>query len=412
MIFVVVVVVVKKKRRRKIRNMDIKTSYQSQGLCRSVAQTSHPGKRRPSKDAMASIIDGKKLFETQIVFYEPIVENSGAINIAFESKFNRLEHDDPKVRSAVQGEWKKRKALNPKLFNGSKFRFHSVTKSVKKFGDKEDGVATVNLGLTSYGDFLGTNYNSAISKRLLADGVAKHGNPQSYMADPLGVGALVLTEDNYFVAFQRSDVVGEFSGFVDLPGGHPEPSEVGIAIDFFNAPVTRFNGSSHVEQSPEYTIVSDKGIQGNCIKRTDYVVCGDEGDISPKPNVQIVSMKSILKELFNSILMEVHLEINIPLANLSPPKLIGILRQLGQPNGRASMSFVINCNLKSNQVKEMFALGPKEEDESSGQLLLLHRNDVLSGAVHTKHKFTPATTGSFEIYRKVVGKSNAVALGE
>ena len=224
---------------------------------------------------------------------------------------------------------KKRKALNPKLFNGSKFRFHSVTKSVKKFGDKEDGVATVNLGLTSYGDFLGTNYNSAISKRLLADGVAKHGNPQSYMADPLGVGALVLTEDNYFVAFQRSDVVGEFSGFVDIPGGHPEPSEVGIAIDFFNAPVTRFNGSSHVEQSPEYTIVSDKGIQGNCIKRTDYVVCGDEGDISPKPNVQIVSMKSILKELFNSILMEVHLEINIPLANLSPPKLIGILRQLG-----------------------------------------------------------------------------------
>ena len=47
-----------------------------------------------------------------------------------------------------------------------KFRFHSVTKSVKKLGDKEDGVATVNLGLkvtvTS-----GTNYNSAISKRLL-----------------------------------------------------------------------------------------------------------------------------------------------------------------------------------------------------------------------------------------------------
>ena len=52
------------------------------------------------------------------------------------------------------------------------------------------------------------------------------------MADPLGVGALVLTEDNYFVAFQRSDVVGEFSGYVDIPGGHPEPSEVGIAIDF------------------------------------------------------------------------------------------------------------------------------------------------------------------------------------
>ena len=214
------------------------------------------------------------------------------------------------------------------------------------------------------------------------------------MADPLGVGALVLTEDNYFVAFQRSEVVGEFSGYVDLPGGHPEPSEVGIPIDFFDAPV---NGSSHVEQNPVYTIVSDKGIRGNCIKRTDYVVCDEDG-ISSKSKVQVVSMKSILKELFNSIVMEVHLEINIPLANLSPPKIIGILRQLGQPNGRASMSFVINCNLNSSQVKEMFALGPKEEDESSGQLILLHRNDVLSGVVHTKHKFTPATTGCFKRY--------------
>ena len=149
--------------------MDIQTSYQSQGLRRSifVAQTHHPSERRPPKDAMASIADKEELFETQFIFYEPIAEHSGAINIAFESKFNRLEHDDPKVRSAVQGEWEKRKALNPKLFNGSKFRYHSVITSVNNSGDKKGSVATVNLGLTSYGDFLGTNYNSAISKRLL-----------------------------------------------------------------------------------------------------------------------------------------------------------------------------------------------------------------------------------------------------
>ena len=99
-------------------------------------------------------------------------------------------------------------------------------------------------------------------------------------------------------------MVGEFSGF-EYSGGHPEPSEVGIAIDFFNAPVTRFNGST-TSESPEYMIVSDKGIQGIVSSARIIEVCGDEGDISPKPNVQIVSMKSILKELFNSILMEVH----------------------------------------------------------------------------------------------------------
>ena len=33
-------------------------------------------------------------------------------------------------------------------------------------------------------------------------------------------------------------------------------------------------------------------------------------------------MKSLLNELFNSITMEVNLEINIPLKHLTPPKLI------------------------------------------------------------------------------------------
>ena len=68
--------------------MDIQTSYQSKVA--PIRCTDTPSKqRRPPKDAMASIVDKENIRDT-IVFYEPIAEHSGAINIAFEPKFNRL----------------------------------------------------------------------------------------------------------------------------------------------------------------------------------------------------------------------------------------------------------------------------------------------------------------------------------
>ena len=122
-------------------------------------------------------------------------------------------------------------------------------------------------------------------------------------------------------------------------------------------------------------------------------------------------MKAILAELFNSILMEVHLETNIPLVNLTPPQLFGIFRQIGKPNGRASLCFATNCSLSSNEVKDFFALGPKEADESIGPLIFIPKHEVLldnikKNAKEEKYKFTPATAACLNIYRQVYSNNN------
>ena len=120
-------------------------------------------------------------------------------------------------------------------------------------------------------------------------------------------------------------------------------------------------------------------------------------------------MKSLLNELFNSITMEVNLEINIPLKHLTPPKLIGIFRQTGTPNGRGSICFAMECNLSSNEVKEYFALGPQEKDESTGELIFIPKKDVLSGAYNAnngqdgKYKFTPASNACCYMYSEIYG---------
>ena len=43
------------------------------------------------------------------------------------------------------------------------------------------------------------------------------------MSDALGVGAFVLTSDDYVTFIRRSERVGEAQGLWDIPGGHPEP---------------------------------------------------------------------------------------------------------------------------------------------------------------------------------------------
>ena len=168
----------------------------------------------------------------EIIFNPPIVfnddTNTNKININFQAKFNKLQHENINVKNEIQNEWNRRKATNPNLFDGSKFRYHSVIKS------DESNVATINLGLTSYGEFLGTNYNQKIANKLKLDGMEKHNNEQIYMADPVGVGAMVSTTDDYIIAFQRSETVGEFPGYVDVPGGHPEPKEVGLDLNYLN----------------------------------------------------------------------------------------------------------------------------------------------------------------------------------
>lgn len=81
---------------------------------------------------------------------------------------------------------------------------------------------TLKMGLTCYKDYLGTNW-SCRSAELRQQGGAEYGDPLALLAQPLGVGAILCTADDKVVLIRRSRKVAEAAGFLDIPGGHPEP---------------------------------------------------------------------------------------------------------------------------------------------------------------------------------------------
>ncbi|XP_067877895.1 uridine diphosphate glucose pyrophosphatase NUDT22 isoform X2 [Heterodontus francisci] len=123
--------------------------------------------------------------------------------------------------------WKQRCQETPWLFNGAKFRIRSA--------ELASGALVLRLGLTCYKDYLGTNW-SADAPLLQRQGLADFGDSQAYLADPLGVGAMLHTADDCFVFLRRSDQVAEAAGQVDIPGGHPEP-KVNVPLESLSRPV-------------------------------------------------------------------------------------------------------------------------------------------------------------------------------
>ena len=118
------------------------------------------------------------------------------------------------LENKIDSCWTARLKKNPKLWNGTKFRLESA----KQHND----LVTMNIGITSYKDFIGTNWspNAQDYKEM---GGAHYQNPQAHFSDALGVGAMVETKDNHFILLRRSQQCGEAVGLLDIPGGHPEP---------------------------------------------------------------------------------------------------------------------------------------------------------------------------------------------
>jgi hypothetical protein len=115
--------------------------------------------------------------------------------------------------------WETRLQAQPWLFDAPKFRLHSATLAPI---DSPRPQLLLHLGLTSYREFLGTNWANSASW-LREQGATDWGDKQAYLADPLGVGAALVTADDFLVLLRRSWQVAEAPGLVDVPGGHPEP---------------------------------------------------------------------------------------------------------------------------------------------------------------------------------------------
>lgn len=138
------------------------------------------------------------------------VEKNIIINL--DPEFNRKE--TPQLQKDIDEIWNKRLEVLPSMFNGTKFRLYSI---------EEKGTdVQLNIGITCYKDFQGTNLSERVLE-LQSQGLCEHDDSQVYMSDALGVGALVLTSDSHVVLLFRSKNCGEDIHLWDRPGGHPEP---------------------------------------------------------------------------------------------------------------------------------------------------------------------------------------------
>nr|XP_009858315.1 uncharacterized protein LOC100178578 isoform X1 [Ciona intestinalis] len=226
-------------------------------------------------------------------------------SVTLSAAFNRKEI--PEFEKTIEERWKLRKEKNPRLFNGQKFRVHSV--------EEKNGKLNFNLGITCYRDYMETNWAPEV-KYLQEKGTANHFNSQAYLSEPLGVAAIIATSDDQVIFQQRNHWLAEGAGQMDVPGGHPEPSEA-------------------YKENVEGPIPIDSLFDVN-----------------------------VLKEIFESIQKEVRDEVNIPLSDLEKPKLLGLVRNR-LSGGRAVAYFYIKCNLTSSAVRSLYSKGGAETDEST-----------------------------------------------
>ncbi|XP_072495046.1 uridine diphosphate glucose pyrophosphatase NUDT22 isoform X2 [Notamacropus eugenii] len=204
-------------------------------------------------------------------------------------------------------------------------------------------------GLAEEQDFLGTNWASSAS-RLRCQGKTDWGDAQAYLADPLGVGAMLGTSDGFLVFLRRSLRVAEAPGLIDVPGGHPEPQAL------FPGEMPRH------EDLPEDLLVP---------------------------------------ELFSSILQEIRDEVNVPLSTLSHPLLLGIARNETSA-GRASAEFYVSCSLTSEQVKTLYMTGGPEAHESTGIIFMeTQRVGRLQEESEAWGELCPSAKGAILLYNLV-----------
>ncbi|XP_033125913.1 uridine diphosphate glucose pyrophosphatase NUDT22-like isoform X2 [Anneissia japonica] len=264
------------------------------------------------------------------------------IEVALSREFNRKIHSFHEPGIDVL--WQEKLKENPRLFNGSKFRLHSIQ-------EKKSKNVYIELGVTGYKDFLGTNW-SKNAKEMLRLGEEEHGNKQAYMSDALGVGAFLQTKDGFVVFIRRSQHVGEAQGLWDIPGGHPEPEEL----------VGKVNNPADI-----------------CIN-----------DLNPA---------LVVNEIFDSTLREIRDEVNVPLSSLSEPIFLGV--SLNHTSAfRPSADFLVRCSLSSQEVKHLYDSGGVEAEESTSIKFVLIQDVKKLPESELWHEMAPSGKGCIVVYNQ------------
>ena len=318
----------------------------------------------PSSSSSSSSPDPSYAYDTLPQPGLPCMLSEEEVEIDFRPCFGRLPHPNPEVEGHVESTWaelaRQRQADGwSALFNASKFRLAGcrVVGGGREGGGGNGGTVrlVLEVWLTDYKTARGTNHHPDVA-RVQADGQAAHGDPGVYLSQKVGVSALLCTADGDLIFISRS-VKGcaDFQGYIDTPGGHPEPANAGLV--FPPAP------------SP---------------------------DLSQDGEASALLRRQICHEIFSSSAQEVADEVGVPLEKLAPPLLLGLVRQLDF-GALPSATFLVQCHCSTADVHTYYASGPKEIDESTG-LVVVKKSELAAFLAMPGVKLAPAARGSLALY--------------
>jgi len=227
------------------------------------------------------------------------------VEVDFGEQHDRVPHvsDD-----GIDEAWRRQLLSAPRTWDAPKFRLASVLVTSTAGGttavserqrlDRRDGRAApavlLRVGSTSYKEHVGTctsSRDAAARRALREDGLATFGSASAHFSDALGVEAALETSDGGLVLLRRAagvvGSVGKFNG----PSGHPEPELVKTEL-------VKTRRAAPTEETKRQT-------------------CDD----------------LVREELFASVLREIAEETGVPSASLSPPRLVGAMRdEFGKPD--------------------------------------------------------------------------------
>ena len=266
--------------------------------------------------------------------------SGGVTEENFDIHCSATNDRQPSTNEAIDTIWKDRVRRNPSLFNGTKFRFSGVRQSAPMHEK-----IIIDLGITCYKDFLGTN-------------CAPHWHdlgPEN-LASPLGNAAIVETIDQKVVLLKRSQNVGECPDTIVCPGGHAEPEMVGIK------------------------------------RMEDW-----ESDSTDRN-------ETIRHELFDSMVREVVEETGIPKYKLGSMKCIGFTERV--VNKRPDIIFHILCSITAEEVHKLYTDGPEHEYEST-ELITMNRDEFLKKVLDDNSINMPGChRGGVALYRDYIAYQN------
>eukprot|EP01138_Halocafeteria_seosinensis_P000396 gb/GECG01000409.1/.p1 GENE.gb/GECG01000409.1/~~gb/GECG01000409.1/.p1 ORF type:complete len:410 (+),score=54.12 gb/GECG01000409.1/:1-1230(+) len=264
------------------------------------------------------------------------ISSEKSVKINFDpSKYGRHYHSD-EMEEKINQQWQRQRRTNPRLFNSPRFRLESAVMS------SEEKRVEIQLGMCDTKAFYGTNWSRDVN--FLVDEGKKFRNSAKFLANALGVAVMIETSDHYVSAVRRSSSAPESPDLIDLPGGYPEPSDCGLALN-----------RVEIVGAPEGKSTT-----------------GKDSAASFDPNKYSTLIRS---EIYDTVQRVLENELNISGDTLEQPKLLGAIKNI-KTSGRLALCFYVRYQHTVDELQKRYSRLGIDKAESHS-LITIPSNQIL-----------------------------------